>query len=64
MKGNYYTITEVARRARVAVKTLIRWEKAGKISSPKRNWRGWRIYTDDDLAEAQQLRNTLYDAAA
>jgi excisionase family DNA binding protein len=45
------TITEAAERVGVSPKTLLRWEKAGKTPRPKRDWRGWRVYEQEDLSE-------------
>jgi DNA-binding transcriptional MerR regulator len=43
------TITDVAEKIRVTPKTIIRWEKSGKVGRPKRDWRGWRVYDKGDL---------------
>ena len=42
------TITEVAKKLEVNPRTIKRWEKAGKIKKPKRNYRGWRVYNKSD----------------
>lgn len=44
-----YTITEAAEMLGVTAKTLWRWEKAGKIKKAVRDWRGWRVYTRDQV---------------
>ena len=54
------TITDVAKKVGVATKTLIRWERAGKISPAKRDWRGWRVYRGKDLEELSRMRNHTY----
>ena len=54
------TITKVADELGVTTKTISRWEKAGKIRPAKRDWRGWRIYSPDDLAAMKSLIETLY----
>ncbi len=43
------SITEVAKELGVTTKTITRWEKAGKIRQASRDWRGWRVYTPEDL---------------
>ena len=48
------TITEVAQLLGVSVKTILRSEKAGKIHKAPRDWRGWRVYSEQ---EVQQLRD-------
>jgi DNA-binding transcriptional MerR regulator len=35
--------------------TLFRWEREGKIAHPQRDSRGWRIYTETDLARMRQI---------
>ena len=55
------TITEVAKKVGVTAKTLVRWEKAGRISRPKRDWKGWRFYSDQDIQAIQQIVNTVYE---
>ena len=55
------TISEIAKRAGVSPKTLIRWEKIGKIRKAKRDWKGWRIYLEEDLTNIQRLVNSVYE---
>jgi len=54
------TITEAAERVGVTPKTLIRWEKSGKIRNPKRDWRGWRVYSEDEIQRLEKKINQLY----
>lgn len=56
-----YTITEVADRIGVTTKTIIRWEKAGKIKRPKRDWKGWRVYQQEDIEALERLVNSVYE---
>lgn len=56
-----YTITEVADRIGVTAKTIIRWEKAGKIKRPKRDWKGWRVYQQEDVEALERLVNSVYE---
>ena len=61
MRNNHnMTITKVAKKLGVVPKTIMRWEKAGKISKAKRDWRGWRIYTPEQFKELQEFHDTLY----
>jgi len=53
------TITDVAERIGVTSKTIIRWEKSGKISRSKRDWRGWRVYDKSDFLKVKQFKETL-----
>ncbi|RJP28749.1 MAG: MerR family transcriptional regulator [Candidatus Omnitrophota bacterium] len=54
------TITDVADRIGVTPKTIMRWERAGKVSRSKRDWRGWRVYDKDGLRELKKFKDTLY----
>ena len=55
------TITEVASSVGVTPRTIMRWEKAGKIKRSKRDWRGWRFYYKEDLAEIKKFYETSYE---
>jgi len=54
------TITEVAQQLGISVKTILRWEKSGKIRKARRNWRGWRVYVPEDLEQLKGLFETVY----
>jgi hypothetical protein len=55
------TISTVAERIGVTAKTIIRWEKAGKIEKPKRDWKGWRFYSEDDLESIRRFVEQVYE---
>ena len=55
------TITEVAQILGVSSKTLARWEKVGKIRKPKRDWRGWRVYEQNDVSHIREFHEALFD---
>lgn len=59
MGNGRMTITDVAERIGVTTKTIIRWEKSGKVSRSKRDWRGWRVYDKDDLRELKDFKETI-----
>ncbi len=54
------SITDVASELGVTTKTIMRWEKSGKIRQAKRDWRGWRVYSPQDLEEMKGFVQTLY----
>ena len=54
------SITEVAEQLGVSTKTITRWEKAGKVRKAKRDWRGWRVYSSEDLEEMRGFVETVY----
>ncbi len=53
------TITQAAALVGVSPKTLLRWEKAGKTPRAKRDWRGWRVYREEDIKELIAFHETL-----
>ena len=55
------TITEVAEIVGISAKTIVRWEKVGKVRKARRDWRGWRFYTEEDLVDIQRFRDTVVE---
>ena len=55
------TITEVAELVGISPKTIVRWEKIGKVRKAKRDWRGWRVYEDSDLSNIKQFHETIFE---
>ena len=55
------TITEVAEHVGISPKTIVRWEKVGKVKKAKRDWRGWRIYDQEDLNSIKSFRETVVE---
>ena len=53
------TITDVATRLGVTTKTIVRWEKAGKVNRAKRDWRGWRIYEKCDFKKLREFKDAI-----
>lgn len=60
MSDDRFTITEVAGHLGVTPKTITRWEKSGKIKRAKRDWKGWRIYSQEELQEMKSFVETVY----
>ena len=54
------SITEIAGQLGISTKTITRWEKAGKIRKAKRDWKGWRIYSPEDLEQMRGFVETVY----
>ena len=60
MADQRMTITDVADKLGVTPKTVARWEKAGKIGKPKRDWRGWRTYNIEDFQKIEKFKETIF----
>ena len=56
------TITEVAERLGVTPKTIMRWERTGKVNASKRDWRGWRIYDESDVERLKNFYGATYNS--
>lgn len=61
MGNGKMTITDVAKILGVTAKTITRWEKTGKVKRSKRDWRGWRVYEENDLTMIREFHESLYD---
>ncbi|MBU2102943.1 MAG: polysaccharide biosynthesis/export family protein [Candidatus Omnitrophica bacterium] len=55
------SITDVAKAIGVTPRTIMRWEKSGKIKKSKRDWRGWRFYTKMDLEDIRKFYESTYE---
>ena len=55
------TVTEVAELIGISAKTIMRWEKMGKIKKPKRDWRGWRVYDEQDLEQIKNFHEAVFE---
>lgn len=61
MASKVYKIKDVALRIDRSILTLKRWEKAGLIPKARKDSRGWRVYTEDELQEILRcVRETNY----
>ncbi len=59
--NNRLSITEVAKTVGVTPRTIMRWEKSGKIKRSKRDWRGWRFYQKEDIEDIRKFFESSYE---
>ncbi len=52
---DFYFAQEVADEFGISKKTLLEWEKQGKISKLPKDWRGWRMYKDNHLRQIKRV---------
>ena len=50
-----YKIGELARELDRSTLTIKKWEEIGLIPKAKRDSRGWRYYTDNDIREIKTI---------
>lgn len=56
MKGNKkYYAKDICAIFDISKATLFRWESEGLISGIKRDWRNWRIYSDENIKEIKKI---------
>lgn len=49
----FYSTVEAAKAAGISKATLLRWLKNGDVREPKRDRRGWRIFSEIEVEEIQ-----------
>lgn len=57
MASRLYKIKDVALRIDRSILTIKRWEKQGYIPEARKDSRGWRIYTEEEVQEILRLVN-------
>lgn len=53
--GRTYRIGELAKELDRSTLTIKKWEAKGLIPSARRDSRGWRFYTEDDVNEIKNV---------
>lgn len=48
-------VHEAAKELGVSETFLRRGEKEGRIPEARRDWNGWRVYTEEDIAKLREL---------
>ena len=55
MHSSEYSAHEICKLFDVTKKTLFKWERDGKISRVKKDWRGWRVFSEDNVDEIKKI---------
>ncbi len=55
MSDRVYKIKDLALRLDRTILTIKRWEKRGLIPPPRKDSRGWRVYTEPEVKNILQL---------
>jgi DNA-binding transcriptional MerR regulator len=56
----YYRTAEACAMAGISRMTFLRWVRLGLFTDVKhRDWKGWRLFTDDDLARLKAKVNHI-----
>ncbi len=54
-KDSVLNSSEICRKFDITKNTLFKWEREGKISKVRKDWRGWRVFSDDNVAEIRRI---------
>lgn len=59
----YYRTAEACELAGISRMTFLRWVRLGSFTDVEhRDWRGWRLFTDDDLNRLKAKVNRIQKA--
>jgi DNA-binding transcriptional MerR regulator len=50
-----YKTSEICSRFDISRATLFRWESDGLLSGVGRDWRGWRVYNENNLRDIEKI---------
>jgi len=54
-KESTYSTQEVCSKFDVTKTTLFKWEKEGKIARINKDWRGWRVFNEENIDEIRRI---------
>lgn len=50
-----YKTKEICDRFDISRATLFRWESEGLLAGVERDWRGWRVYSENNLRDIEHI---------
>jgi len=50
-----YSTSEICFLFDITKNTLFKWEREGKISKVKKDWRGWRVFSPENVTEIRKV---------
>ena len=56
-----YSTNEAAQQLGVSKNTLLRWLDEGLIDDVQRDWRGWRVWTQQDIDRAKSFQKNYHN---
>lgn len=54
-KNGKYKTKDICSLFDISKATLFRWESEGRISNVGRDWRNWRIYSEQNVKEIKKI---------
>ncbi len=56
-----YTTKEVCEAFGISKGTLFRWESEKLLSGVERDWRNWRLYSEDNMRQIRRMMTNRSD---
>jgi adenine-specific DNA-methyltransferase len=53
--GKTYKTKEICSQFDISRATLFRWESEGLLTGVGRDWRGWRVYSENNLRNIERI---------
>ncbi len=50
-----YKTNEICSRFDISRATLFRWESEGLLAGVQRDWRGWRVYNENNVKAIERI---------
>lgn len=50
-----YKTNDICARFDISRATLFRWESEGLLTDVERDWRGWRVYRENNLKDIERI---------
>ena len=50
-----YKTNDICKRFDISRATLFRWEGEGLLTGVGRDWRGWRVYDDNNIRDIERI---------
>jgi DNA-binding transcriptional MerR regulator len=58
VKRKQYKTRDICKLFDISKATLFRWEKEGLISNVGRDWRNWRLYSEQNMKEIRKIMHS------
>ena len=55
-----YSTLQAAKQIGIAKNTLLRWISLGLIEEVDRDWRGWRVWSEEDIHRAKAFQKRYH----
>jgi DNA-binding transcriptional MerR regulator len=50
-----YKTNDICSRFDISRATLFRWESEGMLKGVERDWRGWRVYNENNVKDIEKI---------